>query len=180
MDEATLIAAARLGDEDAFAELYRQHIGYVRTVGRSMLRKDDLDDMCQDTFLLAFTRLHSFEGTCQFRTWIARIATTQCLRTLRKVRQASNGESNLIQINPELAADDFAAEDKNLEAVPARLDLDRLLRALQPLQRRVLEMAYVEGMPEAEIAEMLGTSPSSVKGTIHHARRRVQKKYKEI
>ena len=67
--------------------------------------RDDLDDMCQDTFLLAFTRLHSFEGTCQFRTWIARIATTQCLQTLRKVRQASNGESNLIQIHPELTAD---------------------------------------------------------------------------
>ena len=38
MDETELIAAARLGDEDAFAELYRQHIGYVRAIGRSILR----------------------------------------------------------------------------------------------------------------------------------------------
>jgi RNA polymerase sigma-70 factor, ECF subfamily len=180
MDEATLIAAARLGDEDAFAELYRLHIGYVRKVGRSMLRGNDLEDMCQDTFLLAFTRLPSFEGTCQFRTWIARIATTQCLLTLRKGRRASNGGSNFIQINPEMATDDFAAEDKNLEGVPARLDMDRLLLALQPLQRQVLEMAYLEGMPVAEIAGMLGTSTSSVKGTLHHARRRMQKKYKRI
>jgi RNA polymerase sigma-70 factor, ECF subfamily len=180
MDEATLIAAARLGDQDAFAELYRQHIGYVRTVGRFMLRKNDLEDMCQDTFLVAFTRLHSFEGTCQFRTWIARIATTQCLLTLRKIRRASSGESNLIQMNPELTADDFAAEDKNLEGVPARFDLNRILGALKPHQRRILEMAYLEGMPAAEIAETLGTSPSSVKGTIHHARRRVQNKYKGI
>jgi RNA polymerase sigma-70 factor, ECF subfamily len=178
MDEATLIAAARLGDGDAFAALYRQHIGYVRKVGRSMLRKNDLDDMCQDTFLLAFTRLPSFEGTCQFRTWIARIAATQCLLTLRNGRRAINGGSNLIQIDPEMATNDFAAEDKNLEGVPGRLDLDRLLRALQPLQRQVLEMAYVEGMPVAEIAEILGTSSSSVKGTIHHARRRMQNKYK--
>ena len=34
MDETELIAAARSGDEDAFAELYRQHIGYVRAIGR--------------------------------------------------------------------------------------------------------------------------------------------------
>ena len=62
MDETELIAAARLGDEDAFTELYQQHLGYVKAVGRAILRRNDLDDMCQDTFLLAFTRLHSFEG----------------------------------------------------------------------------------------------------------------------
>jgi DNA-directed RNA polymerase specialized sigma24 family protein len=60
MNETQLIAAARLGDEDAFAELYRQHAGYVRAIGRSILRKNDVDDMCQDTFLLAFTRLDRF------------------------------------------------------------------------------------------------------------------------
>ena len=75
MDETELIAAARRGDEDAFAELYHQHVGYVKAVGRAILRKNDLDDMCQETFLLAFTRLHSFEGNSQFRTWITRIAT---------------------------------------------------------------------------------------------------------
>ena len=91
MDETELIAAARSGDEDAFAELYQQHLGYVKAVGRAILRKNDLDDMCQDTFLLAFTRLHSFEGNSQFRTWIARIAANQCLVILRKGRQAVTG-----------------------------------------------------------------------------------------
>ena len=90
MDETELIAAARLGDENAFTELYQQHIGYVKAVGRAILRKNDLDDMCQDTFLLAFTRLHSFEGNSQFRTWITRIATNRCLAILRKGRR--NGE----------------------------------------------------------------------------------------
>ena len=79
MDETELIAAARRGDEDAFAELYHQHVGYVKAVGRAILRKNDLDDMCQETFLLAFTRLHSFEGNSQFRTWITRIATYRML-----------------------------------------------------------------------------------------------------
>src|ERR1700685_908266 len=100
MDETELIAAARLGDEDAFTELYQQNLGYVKAVGRAVLRKNDLDDMCQDTFLSAFTRLHSFEGNSQFRTWICRIALNQCLMTLRKERQASNGESKLIRIDP--------------------------------------------------------------------------------
>ena len=89
MDETGLIAAARLGDQDAFAELYQLHIRYVRAIGRSILHTDDLDDMCQDTFLLAFTRLDSFEGNSRFRTWITRIAINRCLVTLRKERGAS-------------------------------------------------------------------------------------------
>jgi RNA polymerase sigma factor (sigma-70 family) len=68
----------------------------------------------------------------------------------------------------------FASEDKNLEEVAARLDMDRLLHRLKPMQRLVLEMAYVEDMPAQEIAEILGTTLASVKNSIHHAKRRVR------
>jgi RNA polymerase sigma-70 factor, ECF subfamily len=185
MDETELIAAARLGDEKAFTELYQLHLGYVTAVGRAILRKNDLEDMCQETFLLAFTRLHSFEGNSQFRTWITRIAVNQCLMTLRKERQASNGESHLVQMDPELTSEDvrdrciFAGKDKYLEGVPARLDLSRLLRVLKPMPRQVLEMAYLEDMPAQEIAELLGITLSCVKRTIHAAKRQMRKKIHE-
>ena len=69
----------------------------------------------------------------------------------------------------------FASEDKNLEGLAARLDMDRLLHRLKPIQRRVLEMAYVEDMPAQEIAEMLGTTLACVKNSIHQAKLRLQK-----
>ena len=174
MDETELIAAARLGDEDAFAELYRQHIRYVRAIGRSILRNRDLDDMCQETFLRAFMRLDSFEGNAQFRTWITRIAINRCLAILRKGRQASNGESHLVQMDAEAVAADpcvYASRDSQLEGVGARLDLERLLGTLKPLQRQILEMAYVDDMPNLQIAEALGTTVSAVKCTLYRVRR---------
>jgi RNA polymerase sigma-70 factor (ECF subfamily) len=180
MNETELIAAARLGDEDAFAELYRQQAGYVRAIGRSILRKNDVDDMCQDTFLLAFTRLDRFDGNAQFRTWITRIAINQCLIALRKGRQPSNGETNLLQIDEEMADDGvmdrciFASIDTQLESVPARLDLTKLLRVLKPAQRQLLEMAYFEGIPDLEIAEILGITLANVKSNLHRAKRRVR------
>jgi RNA polymerase sigma-70 factor, ECF subfamily len=180
MNETELIAAARLGDEDAFAELYRQQAGYVRAIGRSILRKNDVDDMCQDTFLLAFTRLDRFDGNAQFRTWITRIAINQCLIALRKGRQPSNGETNLLQIDEEMADDGvmdrciFASIDTQLENVPARLDLTKLLRVLKPAQRQLLEMAYFEGIPDLEIAEILGITLANVKSNLHRAKRRVR------
>jgi RNA polymerase sigma-70 factor, ECF subfamily len=171
MDETELIAAARSGDQDAFAELYQQHLGYVRAVGRAILHKRDLDDMCQDTFLVAFTRLHSFEGNSQFRTWITGIATYRCYAILRKERR--DGESKRDDF---IDGCRFAGKDKDLEEVAARLDMDKLLHGLKPMQRRALEMAYVEDMPAQEIAEILGTTIACVKNSIHQAKLRVREK----
>ena len=179
MDETELIAAARMGNEDAFAQLYRQHARYVRAIGRSILGAEESEDMCQDTFLLAFTRLNRFKGNCQFRSWITRIAINQCLVRLRKGRQASNGESHLVQMDPEMVEVDrflFASKDTHLESVPARLDLNRQLQTLKPGQRRILEMAYVEDMPYQEIAEVLGIPVRAVISRVFRAKQMVVKK----
>jgi RNA polymerase sigma-70 factor (ECF subfamily) len=173
MDESELIAAARQGDQDAFAELHRQHIRYVRAIGRSILRNRDLEDMCQETFLLAFVRLDSFEGNSQFRTWITRIAINRCLMILRKRRKASNVESHLVEIDADEAVDRclFACTDAQLENVGARMDLERLLGTLKPEQRQILEMAYLEDMPDLQIAEKLGTTAVAVRCTLYRLKR---------
>ncbi len=181
MDETELIAAARLGNEDAFAELYRQHIGYVRAIGRSILPNKDLDDMCQDTFLLAFTRLNSFDGNSRFRTWITRIAINRCLVTLRKGRRTGKSESHQVSMDTEFADEGvdrfaFACIDQQLEGLSTRLDLEKLLGALTPIQRQILEMAYLEDMPELEIAEVLGIPLSAVTRRIFRAKRKVRNK----
>ena len=169
MDEAELIAAARLGNQDAFAELYRQHIGYVRAIGRSILRSRDLEDMCQDTFLRAFMRLDTFERNSQFRTWITRIAINRCLMILRKGRRASNVESHLVQMDADQCV--VARRDAQLEGVGPRMDLERLLETLKPEQRRIFEMAYLEDMPDLEIAETLGTTAAAVRCTLYRVKR---------
>jgi RNA polymerase sigma-70 factor (ECF subfamily) len=167
MEECALIAAARMGDQEAFAQLHRLHVGYVRSVIRSIMRNDnEVEDLCQDTFLLAFTRLDSFEGTAQFRTWLTRIAVNQCMVSLRKSKLQS------LQMED---AKTFACHDARLEAVGARMDIDKLLRRLRPGQRQVLEMAYLDGLPDQEIAAALNTSLFSVKSKISRAKRRIRK-----
>lgn len=171
-EEAELVAAAQAGDEDAFAALYQAHVRYVRAVGRSILRTDDLDDLCQDTFLLAFTRLGSFAGTAGFRTWITRIAINQCLLALRRGR---NG-ARQVQMDFEAMEDDvaFRTRDVLLEDVPARLDLERLLGMLRGRERQILEMACLEDRPDHEIAEILGVDRSTVKRTLTRTKERLR------
>jgi RNA polymerase sigma-70 factor (ECF subfamily) len=177
MDETELIAAARLGNQDAFAELHRQHVGYVRAIGRSILRTRDLEDMCQETFLLAFMRLDSFEGNSQFRTWITRIAINRCLMILRKGRQASNVESHLVEMDVDRCV--VVSRDAQLEGVGPRMDLERLLGTLKPLQRQIFEMAYLEDMPDLQIAETLGTTVVAVKCTLYRVKRLLRDAHKK-
>lgn len=185
MDEATVIAAARSGCQDAFTALYRTHLPYVKAAGRAILRTNDLDDLCQDTFLQAFTKLHSFNGRSNFRTWITRIAMNQCLMTLRRNRQITNGASQLLQLDADDVSDEllerciFVTEDRNLRAAPARFDLSRLLAMLKPKQRMILEMAYLEDIPDQEIADRLGMSLASIKSRIHHAKKQLREKLPE-
>ena len=117
MDESGLIAAARQGDQAAFAELYRLHHVYVRAICRNILRDDSVDDLCQDTFLVAFTRLESFAGKSRFRTWMTRIAINQCLMALRKRR-------HYVPVPLDEEAIDqyvFVVKDAVLEGAPAQI-----------------------------------------------------------
>lgn len=184
MDEVTIIAEAQSGSEDAFAALYKRHLPYVKAVGRAMLRTNDLDDLCQETFLLAFTRIGSFRGNSNFRTWVTRIAMNHCLMVLRRSRQVSNGASQLVQLENETASEDlleqciFVTEDGSLRSVAARFDLPKVLGLLQPEQRKLLEMAYLEDLPDQEIANQLGLTLASVKSKLHHAKKRIRETQK--
>lgn len=180
MNELDLIAEARAGSQDAFTALYKSNLPYVRATGRAVLHTNDLDDLIQETFLLAFTKLDSFAGNSSFRTWITRIALNQCLMTLRKYRQLSNGESQLVDLESVAGNSDlleacvFSTEDRDLRASSARIDLPRLLRILKPLERTLLRLAYLDECSEREIAERMGLTVASVKSKIHHAKRRVR------
>ena len=135
--------------------------------------------------MLAFTRLKSFQGNSNFRTWITRIAMNQCLMTLRRNRQVSNGSSQLLQLDANNVADElldqciFVTEDKELRAAPARYDLAKLLDGLKPKQRAILEMAYLEDLPDQEVANRLGMTLASVKSRIHHAKKQLRQKLSE-
>jgi RNA polymerase sigma-70 factor, ECF subfamily len=167
-----LLARARLGEEDAFSELYALHIGAVQAMGRAMLHRSDVDDMCQDTFLLAFTRLEKFKGQCTFRTWITRIAMNQCLMALRARRQVSNGDAHLVPLESE---DLTARADARLQGVARRLDMDRLMQLLPADERRLLNLAYVDELSLPEVAELVGIPLNCVRRKLYGALREMRR-----
>lgn len=70
-DEATLLAAARSGDEDAFRELTEPRRGELRSYCYRMLGSvQDAEDAVQDAMLRAWRGLGTFEGRSSVRSWL--------------------------------------------------------------------------------------------------------------
>ena len=176
VDESNLIAAARQGDQGAFAELYRSHHMYVRGICRNILRDDSVDDLCQDTFLVAFTRLDTFAGHAKFRSWITRIAVNQCLMTLRTRRHYVLIEDEDDILNRFI----FVTKDAVLEGAPARMDLEKMMSVLSDSTRQMLIMACLDGNSEQEIAEKLGLSANIVRKRIYWAKRKMRSTFTAV
>src|SRR3954453_17036956 len=78
-----VVAAARAGDESAFAELVERHRAELRVHCYRMLGSfDESEDLVQETFLRAWKNVGGFEGRSTFRAWLYRIATNACLDAL--------------------------------------------------------------------------------------------------
>jgi RNA polymerase sigma-70 factor, ECF subfamily len=83
--ESDLIAAGKLGDRAAIAELFERHYASSLCVARRILRsEEDSQDAVQSAYLSAFRHLHSFRGDAAFKTWMTRIVTNHCLMRLRQ------------------------------------------------------------------------------------------------
>jgi len=168
-DEPALVARALAGDQEALGLLVVRYAGSVRRVTRAILvDADDADDAAQDGLLLALVKLDQHDRTRPFGPWLLRIVANAAIdrRRRRRVRQAVALDDNLAGGSP---LPDAEAERRALG--------ERLRTALSELPERyrtALVLFDVEGYSHAEIAEILGVAPGTVRSAVFHARRRLR------
>jgi len=165
-EEPALVARALAGDQEALGLLVARYTGSVRRVTRAIL--GDADDAAQDGLLLALVRLDQHDRTRPFGPWLLRIVANAAIdrRRRRRVRQAVALDDNLAGGSP---LPDAEAERRALG--------ERLRTALSELPERyrtALVLFDVEGYSHAEIAEILGVAPGTVRSAVFHARRRLR------
>jgi RNA polymerase sigma factor (sigma-70 family) len=160
-NDERLIAAVRLGSDEAFRMLYDRHHPAVRGLCRRMLGSDEADDAVQHAFTAAYVDIVRSPKPLQFRPWMLTIARHRCLTVLASRRPAS-AYAGQEPAGPTLAGDVEFRED--LQAV-----LDDIAQ-LPEHQRIALVMRELAGASYAEIAERLDTPPTRGRSLVFQAR----------
>jgi len=163
--DADLVAAARAGDLDAFAELVRRHERRVRAVlSRLLDDARDVEEATQDTFVQAWRSLRRFRGDSAVFTWLYRIAVNEALQRRRRRRPQTQ------ELDRRQPAASSVGPVPEVEAAESRRFLLARLRALPFEYRAPLVLRDLEGLSNREVAAVLGISVPAVKSRVHRAR----------
>jgi RNA polymerase sigma-70 factor (ECF subfamily) len=182
-DDARCVRATLAGDLTAFEALVERYERRALTVAYGLLNnRDDAMEVTQDAFLQAFRKLGTLARPGRFGPWLLRIVSNLSLnrRRSRALRRAASLEGAT-----DSDGERAAASRPDPRAVPppeaaSGGEVEQLIAAaideLPELQRTALVLFSIQGMPQREVAEIMGCSVEAVKWHVFTAR----KKLKEI
>ena len=159
--DASLVAAARAGDRDAFGRLYERYGRMVHGILLARVPRYDVADLVHDVFLSALRQLGTLREDGAFGGWLSTIARRCAVDHLRRC--------------PEETAipEDLPGPD------PGRIDgrwVLRTIRSLPEAYRETLILRLVEGMTGPEIAARTGLTPGSVRVNLHRGMKQLREK----
>lgn len=178
LDAGALVAAVRQQDEAAARELVHQLYPLVVKLVRSHRpRRSAEEDLCQMIFIKVFQKLGQFSGKVPLEHWVSRIAVNTCLNQIHaekvrpEFRHADLSEEEVAVVNNLAATADELGPDQTFAA---RDLVERLLAALKPAERLVIDLLYLQQRSVAEIQALTGWGASLVKVRAFRARQKLK------
>lgn len=163
-----LIERCKKNDNNAQMQVYKS---YYKAMYNSAYRivKDNLEaeDIMQEAFLTAFTKLHTFKGEVTFGAWLKRIVINKSLTQLKK-----NNRYN--EVTMEVIPND---EVEEIAVNYTALDIKNVLDAINSLKdnyRIILTLHFIEGFDYEEISQILKYSNENVRTTLSRAKRKLK------
>jgi RNA polymerase sigma-70 factor, ECF subfamily len=179
LDAAALVAAARQHNESAAREIVRQlYPLVVKLVRAHRPRRTAEEDLCQMIFIKVFQKLDQFSGKVPLEHWVSRIAINTCINQIQAERVRP--EIRRADLSEEEAAvvDNLAVNAEELRPdrrLAARDLVERLLVALKPAERLVIDLLYLQERSVAEIQALTGWGASLVKVRAFRARQKMRR-----
>ena len=165
--EADLIRRVLLGDAEAYDGVLTPHLPIAWRLAYSQLRdRCEAEDCVSEAALKGWRRLENLKPGFPFRPWFLGIVVRECqeIRRSRWVRAVLLVDPGLFRSN----------DDDWLERQMQGAELRRAFGKLRSNDQVAIYLHFVEGVPEAEVANTLGVSVSNVKSRIHRAKKRLR------
>ena len=158
------------GPVPSLAEIFRDHAPFVwRGLRRLGVPESDVEDVCQEVFVVVHRKLADFEGRSSLRTWIYGI----CTRTASDYRRSGRVRREVVTDAPPDAPQEGTQHD-TVALKQARATLDRILDELDDEKRSVFVLYEIEELTMAEVAEAIGCPLQTAYSRLHAARKVVE------
>ena len=190
-EDLSLVDETLAGNQLSFqllVERYQERMfALVRHYTRSAV---EVEDIVQDTFLKAYSRLSGFQRQSSFYTWLCRIAINTSLDTLKRLGRSpvrSVGEPELDAAAESFSFGAAAGDPRHAPAPDARMEREevaqitqQVLAELPEIFRSVLVLREFEDLSYQEMADVLGISIGTVESRLFRARARFREKLLQL
>lgn len=170
-DDRELVAASKVGNQDAFAQLVQRHQRRVfNLVFRMLQHYEEANDVTQETFLAAWQGLSSFRGDALFSTWLYRIAYN-C--SLKQLEQRKRDTVLQVAVQAEQSLQHEGCDERahaEMEAHERQALVREHLSMLPAKYRVVLVLRHLQEMTYEEMAEILTMPIGTIKTHLFRAR----------
>jgi RNA polymerase sigma-70 factor (ECF subfamily) len=166
-DDAMLVEACLRGDRHAFDELVDRYEGPLFSAAYRITGSvEDAMDATQNAFVNAYEKLHTFDPSYRFFSWIYRIAINQSLNLVgrRRDQTAFDDDTPAAEPNP----------SEVFESTEIRGHLKKALFELEPHYRTVIVLKHLDGFSYREISELLDIPEKTVKSRLFTARQKLR------
>lgn len=130
-------------------------------------RHEDADDVVQNAFIKAWTKIDDFRGDSAVSTWLYRICVNESLDLLRKKREQLDDDATM-NMAKSMYADEYFDGDE------AEVRLQKAVATLPEAQRATFLLRYYEDMPYKEMSDIMGTSIEGLKTNYHLAVKKIK------
>ncbi|WP_026678232.1 RNA polymerase sigma factor SigW [Fictibacillus gelatini] len=181
----SLVSRVKEGDHEAFeglVELFKDKI--YRLCYRMVGNRHEAEDLAQETFVRAYTKINQYNGEYKFSTWLYRIATNLCIDRLRKKKPDFSLDAEVPGADGATLYSQVAtAEPLPEEAVVEKEKHDQLQQEIIKLPekyRTAILLKYVEDLSLEEIGKIMDLPVPTVKTRIHRGREALKKVFRMV
>ena len=179
-EDAWYVEQARQGDTGAFGQLVHQHQNRLfNTILHVTGNREEAEDVVQDAFFQAYTKLDSFRGNSSFFTWLYRIAFNLAVTRQRRKKVEAAARKQREAAAGDLSDADESPPERALREERAS-QLHAAINALSEEHRAILVLRELEECSYEQIAEILEMPVGTVRSRLHRSRLQLREKLHEM
>ncbi|WP_223033924.1 RNA polymerase sigma factor [Hanstruepera marina] len=176
MFQVDIVEKCKQNDRKAQMQLYNQYCNGMYSVAKRFVKHDaEAEDVVQDAFIKAFTKLHQYSAEVTFGAWLKRIVVNTSIDALKSKKQ------RLVELEDvHLKVVDTGDDDKWLADDAVSIDeIKEAINQLSDKYKYVVMLFLIEGYDHQEISEILNISEVASRTQLYRGKLQLQKLLKQ-